>query len=247
MRTLPEAFPHLPVAAGARETWSAAPVHVGVIPDGNRRYATKTGASVEHAYLAAATKALEVVSWCLDAGVRHLSAFGVSQENIARRPHEEIIWLHEALLSFCRGVRQMPRVGLHLFGEAATLPAFVPARAELARFQRSPSTTSGARLVAHVGVNYSGQAEFAAVIRAIREHGLDAVAASPEAFILSSGLPRVDLVIRTAGEQRLSGFLPFQTAYAELWFTPTFWPELGRDEFDRALAWYARQDRRFGE
>lgn len=235
-----------PANAGERETRCAVPYHVGVIPDGNRRYARQTAVSIERGYLAAATKALEVVEWCLDAGVRHLSAFGVSRENIARRPHDEINWLHQALVLFCRGVVAMPRVHLHVFGEAAALPDFVPAREELIRLQQDPCAEV-ARLVVHVGVNYSGQAELAAVMQAVRDHGFDAVAAAPEDFILSSGLPPVDLVIRTAGGQRLSGFLPLQTAYAELWFTSTLWPELEREEFVHALAWYARQERRFGE
>ena len=235
------------VRAGAGAPHCAVPHHVGVIPDGNRRYARQTGVSIEQGYSAAATKALEVVEWCLEAGVRHLSAFGVSQENIARRPRDEISWLHEALVHFCRGVRHMPGVSLHLFGEADGLPAFLRARAELVRFQRNPYTPDVVRMVVHVGVNYSGQAELASLIRAVRDRGLEAVADSPEAFTLSNGLPPVDLVIRTAGGQRLSGFLPLQTAYAELWFTPTLWPALERHEFLHALAWYARQERRFGE
>ena len=222
------------------------PYHVGMIPDGNRRYARKVGISMAAAYLSAADKALETVDWCAEAGVAHLSAFGVSQENIARRPMEDVLALHEALLRFCRGVVGMPGTALHLFGDPARLPATVPGREELIRL-RCCSGPQGAPLVVHVGVNYSGQAELTAALDAARARGIEAVAAAPAAFTLSAGVPPVDLVVRTAGQQRLSGFLPFQTAYAELWFTSTLWPELGRAEFLRALDWYARQERHFGE
>jgi len=96
-------------------------------------------------------------------------------------------------------------------------------------------------------VNYSAHAEVAAILAAVRVHGLDVVAPSPHEFGVSAGLPPIDLVIRTGGQQRLSGFLPLQTAYAELWFTDILWPEFERPEFLDALAWYARQERRFGE
>ena len=225
---------------------SAVPYHVGIIPDGNRRYARKAGVSVEEGYLAAADKALEVIDWCLRAVVRHLSAFGVSRENIAQRPVNEVRWLHKALLRFCNIVSSHHEACLHLFGDASGLPSYLPERDELIRLQDA-SSTRDAQLVVHVGVNYSGQAELATLIRAVRKHGLSAVETSPEEFALSAGLPPVDLVVRTGGQQRLSGFLPLQTAYAELWFTPTYWPDFEREEFQDALAWFARQERRFGE
>lgn len=222
------------------------PYHIGMIPDGNRRYARNAGISLQAGYLAAADKALEVVGWCIQAGIRHLSAFGVSRENIERRPAEEICWLHQALLRFCRGVSELSDATLHLFGDAAALPDFVPGRHEFVRLQKRHCALD-ARLAVHVGINYSSHAELAAALKAVATNGIDAVAAAPDGFMLSAGVPPVDLIVRTAGQQRLSGFLPFQTAYAELWFTPTLWPEFQREEFSRALAWYAQQERRFGE
>jgi undecaprenyl diphosphate synthase len=197
-------------------------------------------------YLAAARKATEVVGWALEAGIAHLSAFGVSRENIAQRPRHEVCWLHEALLQFCQAAHLVPGARLHVFGDAAALPSYVPGRDVLGALQEAQEERP-ARLVVHVGVNYSSQAELDALVRAIGANGIGTVSAAPERYLLSAGLPQVDLVVRTGGDQRLSGFLPFQTAYAELWFTPTFWPELRHEEFLTALAWYAEQDRRFGE
>lgn len=221
-------------------------VHLGIIPDGNRRYAARVGISTGHGYMRAADKALEVMEWCLHSQIGHVSAFGVSQENIALRPRDEVDGLHAALLYFCERVRRLSGAGLHLFGDPAGLPAFLPGADEFARMALE-NACDGARLVVHVGVNYSGQAEIMAILRAGRESGFDLVARSPERFGLSAGVPAVDLVIRTGGQRRLSGFLPFHTAYAELWFTDTLWPAFGHDEFLAALEWYARQERRFGE
>jgi undecaprenyl diphosphate synthase len=240
--------------SGSTVTWGVGPDalagsraigHVGLIPDGNRRYADRARISIEQGYLAAADKALEVVAWCRDAGVGHVSAFGVSKENIARRPRDELRWLHTALVYFCERVVRLADTDLHLFGSAADLAPEVPAREELMRLQRTAE--SGGSLVVHVGVNYSGRAEIAAVLRAVRQRGFEQANGAPDRFLLSANVPAVDLVVRTGGHRRLSGFLPVQTAYAELWFTDTLWPDLTHDEFRSALAWYARQERHFGE
>jgi undecaprenyl diphosphate synthase len=237
-----------PMAPASQLDWGATPLpkHVGIVPDGNRRYARKVGMSTADAYFIAARKALEAVGWCLEAGIANLSAFGVSKENIALRPYDEMRWLHEALVFFCEEVLRMSDVRLHLFGDAAGLPAFVPGRERLLEIQRQ-DRDEARDLTVHVGVNYSGGGEIVALMSAVRANGLEPVERSPVAFLSSAGVPAVDLVVRTGGQRRLSGFLPFQTAYAELWFTDTLWPELGRDEFLRALAWYSTQERRFGE
>jgi undecaprenyl diphosphate synthase len=212
------------------------PAHIGIIPDGNRRYGRRVGIAVGDAYLVGAAKAVLAVRWCRLAGVRHVSAFGVSQENIALRSRAEVMVLHEALLQFCRDVGDLPGVALHLFGDAEGLPELITARTEFAAMQRrSPRP---ADCVVHVGVNYSSRAEL---------RRLTGVDGSNERSLLSHGVPDVDLVIRTGGQRRLSGFLPYQTAHAELWFTDTLWPELDEKEFHRALEWYACQERRFGE
>ncbi len=222
------------------------PAHVGIVPDGNRRYARRVGVEKADAYLLAARKAVEVVGWCTELGTEHVSAFGVSQENIALRPRDDVEVLHDALLVFCEEVRALPDVRLHLFGDVAGLPRDLRASPRLVALAEQ-TDTGAARLVVHVGINYSAQAEVAHVLRAVRAHGADTVAVDPADHLLSAGVPAVDLVVRTGGQQRLSGFLPLQTAYAELWFTETLWPEIGRPELEGAFAWYGLQERRMGE
>lgn len=225
---------------------STVPYHLGVIPDGNRRHARSAALSVEQGYVAGTAKALDGIDWCLDVGIHHLSAFGVSRENILRRPVEEVRLLHKAVLRFCHAVQRRSDVQLQLFGEPSALPSFLPERDELVSLREQASRGDGP-LVVHVGVNYSAGADLAALVQKAQAHGPDVVEASPEQFVMSSGLPPIDLVIRTGGQQRLSGFLPLQTAYAELWFTSTLWPDFTQEEFMHALAWYARQERTFGE
>jgi undecaprenyl diphosphate synthase len=222
------------------------PAHVGIVPDGNRRYAERAGMSKVDAYDLAARKAVEAVRWCLDLGVTHLSAFGVSQENIALRPRDEVVMLHDSLLRFCEEVGTVAGARLRLFGDIAGLPRDLPASPRLVALAERTGT-GPARLIVHVGINYSAQAEVAQLLRAVQAHGTETVALKPADHLLSAGVPPVDLMVRTGGCQRLSGFLPLQTAYAELWFSETLWPELTRVEFERALAWYARQERRMGE
>ncbi len=222
------------------------PAHVGIVPDGNRRYAQRVGVSKGAAYRRAAEKAVEVIGWCADLGVHHVSAFGVSQENIALRPREEVEVLHHALLCFCETVASLSDVRLHLFGDIDGLPRDIAATPRLLALSERTDTVP-ARMIVHVGINYSAQAEVAQVLRAVRSQGTEMVALSPGDHLLSAGVPPVDLVVRTGGQQRLSGFLPFQTAYAELWFTDTLWPEITRPEFDRAVTWYGHQERRMGE
>jgi undecaprenyl diphosphate synthase len=221
-------------------------MHLGLVPDGNRRYARKAGISKRDSYLAGVDRALAVVGWCREEGIRHVSAFGASYENFARRPSDELSWLHEALVRFCEAVSRLQGIALHVFGDAAGLPETLPGRETLIAYERTPRVAD-ASLVVHVGANYSGESEVRALLRAVEAHGVAHVARAPGDFLLSAGVPPVDLVVRTGGQQRLSGFLPFQSAYAELWFTSTLWAEFERHELRAALDWYSRQERRLGE
>src|SRR5262249_27861461 len=153
-------------------------VHLGIIPDGNRRHAREAGMSTSDAHIRAADKGAELVGWCLAAGIAHVSAFGVSQENIALRPRDEIYSLHIALLHFCNAIPQLSGAALDLFGDATSLPTYVPGRACFIDMS-ARSVDENAKLVVHVGINYSAQAEMRSLLRAVAEHGLDAVSRAP--------------------------------------------------------------------
>lgn len=241
-----EQFPFAPSGQTLLDGSPDIPTHIGLVPDGNRRWSRRVGASITQAYAAAADKALEVVPWCHDAGVRHLSAFALSQENVAMRPPSEVAAILPALLSFCRGVRELDYARLELFGERAGLLSALPDWSALFDFEGGPLGNEAA-LTVHIGVNYSGQGEFLTLAQRARAVPDEAENNSVLGLMPSGKVPALDLVIRSGGQQRLSGFLPFQAAYAELWFTPTLWPDFARSDFDTALEWYSHQERRLGE
>jgi undecaprenyl diphosphate synthase len=234
------------IAGSRTEGLGSSPFHLGIIPDGNRRHARVMQLTTDEGYQLAAEKALEVLQWCRAKRIAHVSAFGVSQENIALRPAAEIFSLHAALLHFCNMIPRLPATCLHVFGAPALLPAYIPARDRFIAMAKYPADHD-VELVVHVGVNYSARAELDSLLKAVTDRGFDVVCRAPSQFTLSAGVPPVDLVIRTGGQRRLSGFLPFQTSYSELWFTETLWPAFTHNEFAAALEWYEHQDRRFGE
>lgn len=223
---------------------TAVPRHVAVIPDGNRRYARKRGLSYAEAYMAGARMALEFVHWSLDAGIEHLSGFGSSADNLALRPDEEARSILAAVDWFCTASRAIPEVELRIFGQGDER---IACEAPSGRHERTGTEPAVASLVVHVGRRYSGREDLAAVAAAVPRHGEEAVRREPERFLRSAHIPPIDLLVRTGGQRRLSGFLPLQTAYAELCFLDTLWAELSQAEFRGALEWYAAQDRHFGE
>jgi undecaprenyl diphosphate synthase len=228
-------------------TPSSSPLkHLAIIPDGNRRFGAKTAKTMRDAYLHGARTALEVVSWAIENGIPHLSAFGVSAENIQRRSRNEVRWILEAIDAFCTEASTRADVAMHVFGDVDSLERICAGDLPGLTSPNVSSPHEGP-LTVHVGVNYSTRFELNALLRSTDDHGLDAVRSNPLAHIGSAALPPIDLLIRTGGQQRLSGFLPLQASYAELWFTDVLWPDFRRTHFDLALAWYAAQDRRVGE
>jgi short-chain Z-isoprenyl diphosphate synthase len=221
------------------------PWHVAVIPDGNRRWATQHGLSVVAGSRAGVRTGLAVITWCLEVGVVHLSAFGSSRDNIQHRSPEQVVAIHAAVHALCTEAAGIPGVAVHVFGAPERLPASVPERDALVHLARIAPPTG--RLVLHVGVGYSARDELAALAAAAERRGGERVAREPHRFLGSAAVPPADVVIRTGGRPRLSGFLPLQSACAELYFLPTLWPALSREEFDDVLGRYAARDRRPGE
>lgn len=216
---------------------AALPAHVAIIPDGNRRFARSRGWTVERAYRAGANRMLDVVGWCIARGIRRLSGFALSQENVRTRPHDELVAVVHALERFAD--EMVRRYG--------TTPHFVGDLTELARhatigsLRRLGEPPPGSATIAvHVVVNFSPETDLRV---------LGAALAGPRnaSPALTAAIPPVDLLIRPGGHRRLSGFLPFHCAYAELWFCDTLWPAFTEVELDRALEWYAAQERTFGE
>ena len=229
-----------------------APAHVAIIMDGNGRWAEQRGYPRVIGHRRGATALRTTVRACVERGVRALTVFAFSSENW-RRPSTEVgALMHLFLQSLRREIRRLNEAGVRLrfIGERGR---FEPALQK--RMAEAEVITAGnERMMLVVAVNYGGRWDIAQAARSLavdvasgrlapEDVDEDALAGRLEI----SDLPDPDLLIRTGGEQRISNFLLWQTAYAELYFTPVLWPDFNAAEIDRAFVWYAGRERRFGQ
>ncbi len=225
------------------------PRHVVVVPNGNRRGSKLAGISLSQAYRLGADRALEIAECAEKHGVEHLSFFGLSCENMANRPEEEIDALMEGAIYFCDRAMEIG-YSLHPFGhidQFAGVEKYLPLYLRLKRLGEEYRPSE--KFTVHVAANYSGRPEheLAPLMEALYTRGFEEVAPRPMDYILSGGVPPVDLFIRTGGECRTSGMLPFQSSYAELRFPKALWGNFTRRSFLRELNWFAEQPRNFGK
>lgn len=230
------------------------PRHVAVVCDGNRRWARENGfTDITHGHRVGALKVAELVSWCEAEGIELVTVYLLSTENL-RRGQEELETLFEVITDVVEELaapEQNWRV--RIVGTLDGLPELVAKR------MRAATERTRERTGTHVNVaiGYGGRQEIADAVRqlvrqeiAAGETGEDLVQSitvnAIGQHLYTSGQPDPDLVIRTSGEQRLSGFLLWQSAYSEIWFTEVYWPEFRRVDFLRALRDYAARHRRYG-
>ncbi|BBX91047.1 isoprenyl transferase [Mycolicibacterium peregrinum] len=235
---------------------SELPRHIAVLCDGNRRWARDAGYDdVSIGYRMGAAKIAEMLRWCQAAGIEMTTVYLLSTENLQRDPDElsallEIIT--DVVEEICAPTNTwtVRTVGdLELLGEE-------PAR----RLREAVESTNGrgGKFHVNVAVAYGGRQEIVDAVRSLLSKEL-ANGATAEQLVeavtvdgisenlYTSGQPDPDLVIRTSGEQRLSGFLLWQSAYSEMWFTEAYWPAFRRVDFLRALRDYTARHRRFGK
>jgi len=228
------------------------PCHVGAIVDGNRRWARGAGTGIDHGYQAGADKIAEFLGWCEELGVEIVTLWLLSTDNL-RRPAEELA----ALLTVIERLVEDLAVGgyrLRLIGNLDMLPSESAAR--LKRAVDLAAETEHA-LDVNICVGYGGRQELTDAMRSLlleqaaQGRTLQEVAETLEVdhiaeHLYTKGQPDPDLVIRTSGEQRLSGFLLWQSVHSEFYFSDALWPAFRRVDFLRAMRSYAARDRRFG-
>jgi short-chain Z-isoprenyl diphosphate synthase len=234
----------------------ALPRHIAVLCDGNRRWARDAGYDdVSYGYRMGAAKIAEMLRWCQEAGIEMATVYLLSTENLRRDPAElaaliEIIT--DVVEEICAPANRwsVRTVGdLELIGEE-------PAR-RLRDAVEGTASSANSGFHVNVAVGYGGRQEIAEAVRALlskeiangasAEDLVDAVTVDAiSENLYTSGQPDPDLVIRTSGEQRLSGFLLWQSAYSEMWFTEAHWPAFRRVDFLRALRDYSLRHRRYG-
>jgi len=225
----------------------AIPRHVGIIMDGNGRWAKRRGLPRLAGHHAGTENVRRITIACADAGVDILTIYAFSTENW-RRPAEEVRGLMTLLAQrIDREAAELHRNNVRI-RHIGTLDGINPRLAQRVR-AAVELTCNNSGLVLNVAFNYGSRHEIARAVRRIVERGVAAEEITEELIeehLDTAGLPELDLVIRTGGEMRLSNFLLWQAAYAEYYSTPTCWPDFGREELYAAFAEFGRRTRRFG-
>ena len=231
---------------------AAVPRHVGVMLDGNRRWARANGFETQDGHQAGADKIKDLLQWCEDAGVEVVTLWLLSTDNLSRSK-QEIVPLLKIIETAVSELAAEARWRLYPIGALDLLPA------ETAQSLKASAeaTREVQGLHVNVAVGYGGRQEIADAVRAMLlehsavgtpiEHIAEAMSIEEiEAHLYTKGQPDPDLVIRTSGEQRLGGFLLWQSAKSEFYFCEAYWPDFRRVDFLRAVRAYAERERRYG-
>lgn len=233
------------------EPVSTLPVHVAVIMDGNGRWARARGLSRTEGHKKGAEAAQKVVENARDLGIKYLTLFTFSSENW-QRPVEEVGELMGLLRFYLKketAELHKSNARLRVIGERDRLAADIVKMIE----QAEDLTKNNTGITVVIALSYGGRQDITQAVRniakAAKRGDIDAASiddAMISKFLLTDGIPDPDLVIRTSGEARISNFLLWQMAYAELFFTNTLWPDFSKSDLEEGLAFYAGRERRFG-
>jgi len=228
------------------------PHHVGVILDGNRRWAKASGAAAATGHQAGADKIVELLGWCDEAGVELVTLWLLSTDNL-HRPNEELDPLLRIIENVVGNLAAEGQWRVNPVGALDLLPE------QTARVLKEAATQTASvpGLMVNVAVGYGGRREITDAVRSLlTEQAAQGTSIEELASVLdvehisehlyTKGQPDPDLVIRTSGEQRLSGFMLWQSAHSEYYFCEAYWPDFRRVDFLRALRSFAQRHRRFG-
>jgi len=228
------------------------PEHIGVMCDGNRRWAKAFGEEPSGGYLAGADKIEEFLGWCDQLQVKVVTLWLLSTDNLTR-PADEIEPLMRVIENLVDTLAAERRWRINPVGALDMLPAATAVRLKTA----AESTGDVAGMTVNIAVAYGGRRELADAVRSLlHEHAAQGTTIEELAefidvehiaeHLYTRGQPDPDLVIRTSGEQRMSGFLLWQSAHSEFYFCEAMWPDFRRTDFLRAIRDYAARSRRFG-
>jgi undecaprenyl diphosphate synthase len=230
-------------------TTQTPPQHIGIIMDGNRRWAKKRFLPSALGHAAGAKQVRDIVEACIRAKVPHLSLFAFSTENW-RRPEEEVSVLMGLFASYLqKEVNAMEANGVRLkvVGDKSKFSLELQELIRRAELQ----TQHNRNITLRVAANYGGRWDMLQAAKAWQRAnpGADIAALTEEslaAHLSTADAPEMDLMIRTGGESRISNFMLWQAAYAEMFFIDTLWPDFSVKQFHEALEWFSKRDRRFG-
>ncbi len=220
--------------------------HLAIIMDGNRRWAKKRSLPTLYGHKKGYDKILKVGDWCLERGIKVLTVFAFSTENW-NRSKEEVSYLMNLLeTGLTKDIKIMHQKGIkvQMIGRLNKLPLVLQ---KLCR-QSMELTKNNTQAVLNIALNYGGQAEIVDAVNQVIATGVKKVDEQSFAkYLYEPKMPAPDLIIRTSGELRLSGFLLWLSAYSELYFTKVLWPDFSEHDLDQALADYVSRQRRYGK
>jgi undecaprenyl diphosphate synthase len=223
------------------------PRHVAMIMDGNGRWAKARGLPRLAGHRAGTENLRPILEACVDFGIEILTIWAFSTENW-RRPETEVRGLLRILERMIqRELQELHKQGVRL--RHIGLLDRLPRRLQKQVLDAIELTKTNDRIVLNVAFDYGGRAEIVQAVQRVIRDGVAADQVNEELlsqYMYTAGQPDPDLIIRTGGELRTSGFMLWQSAYAEYYVTPTFWPDFDREELYRALEAFSQRDRRFG-
>ncbi|MBQ3235673.1 MAG: di-trans,poly-cis-decaprenylcistransferase [Clostridia bacterium] len=221
------------------------PRHVGFIMDGNGRWAKQRNKPRNFGHKKGAENVEKVVSACFKSGIEVVSLYAFSTENWGR-PKDEVDKIMDLLYKFLiKYEKTLIKNEIRLI-VSGNKPELSKVLFEL--IEKVENSTKAFKKVLNIAINYGGKQEILHAVNRLLKDGKSAVTEEEfESYLYTKGLPPIDLIVRTSGEQRTSNFFIWQSAYAELYFTDALWPDFNEQELESALSWYAQRNRRFGK
>jgi len=220
------------------------PYHVGIILDGNRRWAIKKGLSAFEGHKKGLEKVKNVIKWCRDKGIKILTLFVFSTENWKRSKKEVKYLMRLAERAANENLKEFQKEGIRVkvIGQRENLPK--PIQDAIEKAERL--TKYNKEMILNLALSYGGRAEIIQVIKGIIKKKIPLRKITEDIISKNLWTSDLDLIIRTGKEQRLSNFLIWQAAYSELYFPKKYWPEFTERDLEKAFTDYARRQRRFG-
>lgn len=220
------------------------PNHIAIILDGNGRWAQKRGLPRNLGHRQGVEALIKTARYCSEIGIKHLTVYAFSTENW-NRPQEEVNYLMNLLEEYFNGLDKKLKkrnIRLKVIGEKTRLSLRLLEIINIV--QENSKHNTG--MVLNIAFNYGSKDEIVNAFKGMIKDNVIISKENVDKYLYTSESGNVDLVIRTSGEQRISNFLLWQIAYAELYFTKVYWPDFNKKELNKALETYQNRDRRFG-
>lgn len=224
------------------------PQHIAIIPDGNRRWGNLRGLTKQEAYARGIDHIGDILKWCKESDVKILSMWGFSTDNFSR-DKEEIGGLFELFKTNLKKIiedsnEHKKEVKIRFIGRTKLFPSEFQQLMRLIESQ----TENNKEYQLNLLLAYGGREEIVDAVNELLNEGKKEVTEQDITdHVYTRGISDPDLIIRTSGEQRLSGLMPWQSVYSEFFFSPKLWPDFSKEDFQEALEEYARRKRRFGK